>query len=388
MIRFALALMLAAPALAQEPVAQGAPNASFAPAFDDQTRAPALAPTPVTVTPFATGLAHPWGIAALPDGSYLVTERPGRMRRVAADGTVSAPLTGLPEISAERQGGLLDVAIAPDFAATRTLYFTYAKPVRGGTITAAARATLSADGTAIEDVTDIFGQEPPSASPMHYGSRIVPAPDGTLFITTGERSTRSERVLAQDVTTTYGKVIRITPQGAPAPGNPFIGSSAIPTIWSYGHRNPQGATIGPDGALWTIEHGPAGGDELNRPEAGGNYGWPIISYGVNYNRTSVGSGEAVRDGMEQPLYYWDPVIAPGGIAFHNGAGFDWGGDLLIGSLNPGGLVRLALDGTRVTGEERLVPELGRIRDVEVLANGDVLLLVDAQQGGIVRLTPG
>ena len=380
------AILSLLPTLACAQVEQGAPNTDFTPAFEHQTRAPALPDTPVTVATFADGLAQPWGIAALPDGSFLVTEKVGTLRRVAADGSLSDPISGVPEISDRKQGGLLDVAIAPDFARSGVIYLTYAKPVDGGTVTAAARAVLAGD--ALSDVTDIFVQEPPSQTYMHYGSRVVPTDDGMVYITTGEHSSEATRVLAQDLGTTYGKIIRLNADGSVPDDNPFVGTDGIDSIWSFGHRNVQGAALGPDGTLWTMEHGPAGGDELNHPQAGLNYGWPVISYGVNYNGSPVGSGRSAMEGMEQPVYYWDPVIAPGGIAFYDGPYADWQGDLLVAGLNPGSLTRLKLDGDRVTGEERLLQDVGRIRDVEVLDDGDVLVLIDADPGQILRVTPG
>lgn len=252
---------------------------------------------------------------------------------------------------------------------------------------AAATGVLDEESTEMTDVRVIFEQNPPSQTPKHYGSRIVFGPDGMAYITTGEHSSQADRVLAQDITTTYGKVIRISPEGDVPDDNPFVGTEGVDTIWSYGHRNIQGADFAADGTLWTMEHGPRGGDELNAPQAGANYGWPIISYGINYDGTGVGSGEAVRDGMEQPVYYWDPVIAPGGIGFYEGTLFDWGGDLLIAGLNSGALVRLSMEDGRITGEERLLTDVGRIRDVEVLRDGSVLVLIDAPNGGILRLTP-
>ncbi len=378
-----LALM---PGLAIAQVDQGDRNASFAPAFENQTRAPALDDTAVSVATFADGLSHPWGIATLPDGTFLVTERPGNLRRMDADGALSEPLSGVPEVNAESQGGLLDVAIAPDFAESGVIYLTYAKPVDGGSVTAAARAVL--DGDALTDVQDIFVQNPPSDAAMHYGSRVVPTDDGMVYVTTGEHSTPENRVLAQDLSTTYGKVIRVMADGSVPEDNPFVGQDAVDTIWSYGHRNLQGATLGPDGDLWVSEHGAAGGDELNRPEPGLNYGWPVITYGVNYNGNPVGSGEAVQDGMEQPVYYWDPVIAPAGMAFYDGAHADWQSDLLIAGLNPGGLTRLKMEDGRVIGEEHLLRDVGRVRDVEVLDDGDLLILIDSDPGQVLRVTLG
>ena len=374
------------PTLSCAQVDQGPRNADFNPAFENQTRAPALPDTPVAVSTFAEGLANPWGIAALPDGTFLVTERSGTLRRISADGALSDPIGGVPQVDAKQQGGLLDVAIAPDFVDSSVLYLTYAKGVEGGTVTAAARAVL--DGDKLTDVKDIFVQDPPADTYAHYGSRVMPTPDGKVFITTGEHFTESNRQLAQDINTTYGKTIRLNADGSVPQDNPFVGRDGVDGIWSYGHRNVQGATLRADGTLWTMEHGPAGGDELNHPQAGLNYGWPVISYGVNYDGSPVGSGESAMEGMEQPVYYWDPVIAPGGIGFYDGPYAEWQGDLLIAGLNPGSLTRLRLDGERVTGEERLLQDVGRIRDVEVLEDGDILLLIDADPGQILRVTPG
>jgi aldose sugar dehydrogenase len=380
-------LALSGPVLAE--VEQGPPNAGFDPAFADQTRASVLAATPVQVTVFASGLENPWGIAPLPEGRWIVTERPGRMRIVEADGTLSPPISGLPEVANEGQGGLLDVATGPDFARDRTVWWTYAKRLEGGFVTAAARGVLSEDNSQMTDVADIFGQEPPSPTPMHFGSRIVFDGRGHLFITTGEHSSQAERVLAQDINTTYGKVIRLNLDGSVPADNPFVGRDGVDTIWSLGHRNMQGAVIETEtGQLWTVEHGPAGGDELNRLDAGVNYGWPVVSYGVNYDGSPVGSGTAQAPGFAEPVYYWDPVIAPGGMVFYQGDLFpDWRGDLLIGSLNPGALVRLEMVDGRVVGEERLVTDLGRIRDVEEMPDGSLLVLKDAGDGGVWRVTP-
>lgn len=373
--------MVLVPALAAaqgRPVEQGPPNVpEFRPAFAGQTRAPEQRSAIVLRREvFAGGLAHPWGISPLPQGGYLVTERPGRMRVVSAAGAVSEPVEGLPEVFARQQGGLLDVAVGPDFARDRVIFWTYAKPMGGGRSgTAAARGVLSEDGRSVSDVRDIFVQSPPSRTAVHYGSRIVFDGKRHAFITTGEHFTRAERVLAQDLNATYGKVMRVGLDGSGL------------AIWSYGHRNVQGADVDAKGVLWTVEHGPAGGDELNRPEAGKNYGWPVISYGENYSGLRVGKGITQAKGMEQPVYYWDPVIAPSGMSFYGGAMFPaWKGDLLIASLNPGGLVRVRIRGGKVVGEERFLRGT-RIRDVEVAPDGAVLVLVDAPDGAIWRLTP-
>jgi glucose/arabinose dehydrogenase len=374
------AVFVIVPLVACAQVEQERPNTDFVPAFDGQTRAAALPVTSVRVESFAQGLENPWGIAALPGGAFLVTERPGRLRMVTAAGEVSAPLAGVPEVQAAGQGGLLDVAVPPDFATTREVWLTYAKPVAGGSVTAVARGVLSADGTALEGVRDVFLQSPVVDSDGHFGARIVfDGPD--VFVTLGER--QGHAALAQDAGATFGKVVRLTRDGAVAGGNPLGGA-----VWTMGHRNPQGAAVDAAGALWTVEHGPRGGDELNLIAPGANYGWPVVSYGENYSGRPVGDGIARAEGFVEPVYYWDPVIAPGGMTFYRGTAFaGWEGDLLIASLNPGGLVRLEIEGGRVTGEERMLEDVGRVRDVEELPDGTVLVLIDAGDGGILRVSP-
>ncbi|MGB8622421.1 MAG: PQQ-dependent sugar dehydrogenase [Paracoccaceae bacterium] len=385
-IAILIALLAAFSAAQAAPVEQGPKNVpEFRPAFQGQTRAPEdRSGVHLKTEVFVDGLSHPWGIAPLPGGGYLVTERPGRLRVIGADGALSAPIDGLPRVFARRQGGLLDVAVGPSFAQDRVIYFTYAKPMGGGrSATAAARAVLSPDGRELSRVRDIFVQTPPSPTPAHYGSRILFDGAGHAFITTGEHFTQAERQKAQDTGIPYGKVIRVALDGGIPADNPFGNA-----VWSYGHRNIQGAAIRPGtGQLWTVEHGPRGGDELNRIEPGRNYGWPVISYGENYDGSPVGQGLTTAEGMEQPVYYWDPVIAPGGMQFYDGTRFGaWRGDLLIASLTPGGLVRLSLENGRVTGEERFLRGT-RLRDVQVAPDGSVLVLVDAEPGGILRLTP-
>jgi glucose/arabinose dehydrogenase len=376
-------------------VEQGEPNVpGFEPAFTEQVRAPASdSGVSLTAETFAGPLENPWGIDALPDGAYLVTERPGRLRLVSANGELLAPLSGIPEVLAEGQGGLLDVAAGPTFAADRMIYWTYARPLDGGnSATVASRGRLSADGTGVTGVEDIFVQEPPSPTPAHYGSRIVFDGKGHVFITTGDHFTEAERVLAQDLGTTYGKVIRLNTDGSVPRDNPFVErAGAIDSIWTLGHRNIQGATWHPQtGRLWTIEHGPRGGDELNLSRPGANYGWPVVSYGENYDGSPVGEGiERHAGGFVEPRYYWDPVIAPGGMLFYQGDMFaDWQGDLLIASMMPGSVVRIELDGDSVTGEERLLRDHGRIRDIVEAPDGALLVLVDAAEGAVLRLTPG
>lgn len=386
---FAATALMAAPALAQDFNA-AAPNAAGqSPAFANQTRAPALPDRPLRRQVIAKGLESPWAMAELPGGGWLVTERPGRLRLIGPDGALSGPIEGLPKVDARDQGGLLDVAIGDDFAQSRRLWISFAQPREGGrTATAVATGILSPDGRHVQDMRVIWQQEPAWQSTRHYGSRLVFDGKGGLFVTTGERSNRDSRPLAQNVTTTLGKVVRIDPiSGAPM-GKPGV-AGALPEIWSWGHRNIQGAAMGPDGALWTIEHGPKGGDELNRPQPGRNYGWPLATYGVEYNGRPVGKGRTAVAGTEQPVYFWDPVIAPGGIAFYDGTLFpDWRGDLLIGGLQAGALVRLTLTDGRVTGEARHVQGIGRMRDVAVAQDGAIMLLTEAPDGALIRLTPG
>ncbi|WP_299841157.1 PQQ-dependent sugar dehydrogenase [uncultured Jannaschia sp.] len=392
-MRFAILLAaLPACAMAQD-FNYGDRNTDFEPAFPEQFRAP-ITPSGVELDleVIASDLVHPWGIATLPDADgWLVTERPGRLRHVLSDGSVSEPIGGVPEVHAVDQGGLLDVALGPDFETDRMVYLTYSKPMGDGlSATAAARGTLSDDLSALEDVEDIFVQDPPDDTAKHYGSRIVFPGDGTAFVTTGEHSSMETRVYAQDLDKTYGKVIRINLDGSTPEDNPYVGQDdAIDTIWSYGHRNIQGAALDADGTLWTIEHGPKGGDELNRPEPGLNYGWPVISYGKRYSGQPIGSGDAVQEGMEQPVYFWDPVIAPGGMTFHSGDTFaEWNGDALIGSLYPGGVVRLAFDDEgHVVEEERLLRDQGRIRDVEIQDDGSFLVITDFESGSLIHVRP-
>jgi glucose/arabinose dehydrogenase len=385
-----LALPLSSPSLAQ-PVADAAPNVpENTPAFPEQTEAPERITEGYTMTPVAEGLAQPWAVAVLPgDAGYLVTERGGTLRHVGRGGTVSAPLAGVPEVRAQRQGGLLDVALAPDFAETRVIYLTYAAPAGiGRSVTAAARAVLGEDLSTLADLEVIFEQTPPSVAPAHFGSRVQPLPDGSLAITTGDRFVA--RDLAQDISASYGVVARVMPDGTVPVDNPFVGvEGALPEVYSHGHRNVQGAAVQPEtGALWTIEHGPAGGDELNFIVPGGNYGWPVVSYGVNYNGSDVGSGEATHaPDFIEPRYYWDPVIAPGGMVFYEGEMFpEWQGDLLIGGLVAMAVVRLQLDGTRVVAEERLVDGFDRVRDVAIDHDGSVLYVTGHEDGMLARIT--
>jgi aldose sugar dehydrogenase len=357
-----------------------------------QAQAP-RSPTPapvngaVSVQTVAQGLEHPWALAFLPDGRMLVTERPGRLRIVDRDGRVSAPLAGVPAVQASGQGGLLDVTLDPRFADNRLVYLSYAEPGGGGTAgTAVARGRLGDDR--LEDVQVVYQQQPKVKGANHFGSRLVFARNGTLFVTMGDRFDHSEA--AQDLSVGIGKIVRINPDGSVPRDNPFVGrAGARPEIWSYGHRNVQSAALHPQtGDLWTVEHGARGGDELNRPEAGKNYGWPVISYGVHYWGGKIGEGMA-KPSMEQPLYYWDPVIAPSGMTFYTGEVFPgWQGSIFIGSLRPGLLVRLTLEDGRVIGEERYLSHLReRIRDVRQGPDGLLYLLTDSRDGHLLRVLP-
>ncbi|OHV08784.1 PQQ-dependent sugar dehydrogenase [Kushneria phosphatilytica] len=387
--------LLLAPSLAAHgaPMEAPPPNApDQQPAFPAQTRAPAMQSTvELQVEVVADGLVHPWALAFLPQGGMLVTERPGRLRVITAEGDISEPITGVPEVDARGQGGLLDVVLDPGFADNRRLYLSYSEPrEHGKNGTAVVRATLSTDGSRLTDVQPIFHQQPDWDSTKHFGSRVIPDGEGHLFITLGERSLPEPRQQAQSLESDLGKVVRINRDGSIPDDNPFVGrDEARPEIWSYGHRNIQGAALRPgSGALWTIEHGPQGGDELNRPEAGHNYGWPVITYGEDYSGAPIGEGITKHEGMEQPIYYWDPVIAPGGMTFYTGNRFaGWQGNLLIASLRPGGVVRLALEGDRVSGEERLLEDLGRVRDVAQGPDGALWVLTDQRDGRLVRITP-
>lgn len=364
------------------------------PAFEGQTRAPLrTANVAFDVQTVAKGLEHPWAVEVLADGRMLVTERPGRLRIVTPDGKLSKAVAGLPEVDARDQGGLLDVAVDPDFASNQTLYWTYAEPRDGGNGTALAKGRLiaGAGDPRVEGVQVLFRQMPTLDSTKHFGSRIVFAPDGTLFLTLGERSIPEGQVQAQDLGSHFGKVIRLNKDGSIPKDNPFVGQEgARPEIWSYGHRNIQSAAINPaTGALWTVEHGPKGGDELNAPEAGKNYGWPVITYGIDYDGEPIGEGITAKNGMEQPLYYWDPVIAPSGMLFYTGDLFlAWKGSLFIGGLVDKYLVRLTLEGGRVVGEERLLTDVSeRIRDVVQGPDGALYLVTDESAGRVLKLVP-
>ncbi|MDO1559175.1 PQQ-dependent sugar dehydrogenase [Brevundimonas sp. 2R-24] len=382
-----------APPAAGQPVEQGPPEApGQQPAFPGQTRAPAVSSdVQLESRTIASGLAHPWALAQLPDGRWLVTERPGRLRVVGADGALSAPVRGLPEIMARGQGGLLDIALSPDFESDRTLYWSYAEPREGGNGTAVARGRLSEDLSRVEDVQVIFRALPSYSNAMHYGSRLVFDREGRLYVTLGERSDMATRSQAQDLDSHFGKIVRINADGSVPTDNPFVNrEGARPEVWSLGHRNVQGAALHPEtGELWAIEHGARGGDEVNVVRAGRNYGWPVIAYGIEYRGGAIGEGRTAAEGLEQPAYYFDPVIAPGGAAFYTGdLAPAWRGDLFISGLRTRALVRLVLEGERVVGEERLDVSGGqRVRDVQVGRDGALYIVTDEDDGRLIRVAP-
>jgi len=370
----ALALILCLPAQAQTVV-----------------RAPSSA-GPLGVENIATQLENPWGLAFLPDGRMLVTERPGRLRIVSRSGTVSAPVAGMPPVFAQGQGGLLDIALAPDFERSRMIYFSYAEPREGASGTTVSRARLVEDAgnVRVDNVEVIFRQNPATGGSSHFGSRLVFARDGSLFVTLGDRY--SYRDQAQQLGSHLGKIVRIWPDGSVPDDNPFTKTpNARPEIWSYGHRNVQGAALDPaTGRLWTIEHGARGGDELNHPEAGKNYGWPVITYGRDYSGQPIGEGRS-KPGMEQPVKYWDPSFAPSGLAFYTADLFpQWKGNLFTGGLSGTRLVRMKLDTARqnVVEEEVLLADFGeRIRDVRQGPDGALWLLTDDADGRLLRIAP-
>lgn len=342
----------------------------------------------INVETVADGLSSPWGIDFLPDGRMIVTEKPGYLRIIDKNGGKSEPIPGTPRVGYVGQGGLLDVMLHPDFEKNRLVFLTYSEQSPDGRLyTAMMRGKLRADDSWLDDVKVLFRQSPKVGGGRHFGSRVLMAPDGTLFVTLGDLGNRD---LSQNLDGHVGKVVRLTIDGEIPKDNPFVGkSNARPEIWSYGHRNIQGADIHPQtGKLWTIEHGPRGGDEINVPAAGANHGWPLVSHGIEYSGGQIGNGKKFMDGVVPPVTTWSPVIAPGGMTFYDANLFPaWKGNLLIGGLRAGAIVRLELDGEKVVSEERLLRQIGnRIRDVAVGPGGAVYAL-DESDGRILRITP-
>ncbi|SFD55627.1 PQQ-dependent sugar dehydrogenase [Flavobacterium phragmitis] len=370
------------------PVETGTANTSYQPAFSGQTRAGSIQTTTEYESKVITsGLSAPWGVAYLPDGRLLVTEKGGSMKIVTQAGVVGNALTGIPAVNPANQGGLLGICIDPAFETNRMIYWTFSEAVAGGNITAVAKGRLSNNETAVENVTVIYRSNTPNASTLHYGSRVVFDKTGNLFVSIGERSVLETRPLAQAVNSSLGKVVRITTNGQAATGNPtFTGTGALPELYTIGHRNPQGLAIHPTtGELWQSEHGPRGGDEINRIKAGANYGWPTITYGIEYGGEKIGEGITQKEGMEQPVYYWDPVVSPSGMTFYSGKRIpEWENNLFIGALSGMHIVRLAFKDNKVAGEERLLAGEGqRFRDIT--QGKDEALYAVTDQGRLYKI---
>ncbi|HSC52608.1 MAG TPA: PQQ-dependent sugar dehydrogenase [Phnomibacter sp.] len=369
-------------------VEKNSPNTNYKPAFAGQTRIGAISTTtPYTSAVLAEGIARPWAIVPLPDGRLLITEKSGTMQIRTADGNLVKKITGLPAVESKGQGGLLDAAPDPNFASNKIIYWAYSEKYGEGNLTAVAKGKLSADETTIENPTVIFRATPFLQSNMHFGSRLAFDKEGYLFVTVGERSILEGRKQAQWLNSGLGKVFRITQDGKPAPGNPFANTKdAMPEIWSYGHRNPQSLAIHPvTGALWEAEFGPRGGDELNLVQPGKNYGWPTITYGIEYAGPAVGDGIQQKEGMEQPVYYWDPVVSPSGMTFYTGNDIpEWKNDLFIGCLSGMHIARLKIENNKVVGEERIIADKNeRIRDVAYL-NGKLYAITDTGKLIVVK----
>lgn len=365
------------------PVETNPANTNYAPAFPGQTRINAVkTTTPYQKTLLTSALTSPWGITGLPDGRLLITQKTGTMRIVTNTGTVGNPITGLPAVNSTGQGGLLGLCLDPQFTSNRMVYWVFSENVTGGTLTSVAKGRLSDSETVIENPSVIYRANPSaSTGNLHYGGRILFDSTGNLFVSTGERSDLSTRPLAQSVTAAIGKIVRITKNGQPAPGNPtFSQSGALPELYSMGHRNPQGMAIHPvTGDLWQGEHGPRGGDEINRIQGGANYGWPTITYGIEYSGAVIGGGIQQQTGLQQPVYYWDPVISPSGMTFYKGNNMpEWQNNLFIGSLSGMHIVRLVIENNRVVGEERLLAdENQRFRDVTQGVDNALYTVTDA-----------
>jgi glucose/arabinose dehydrogenase len=365
------------------------------PAFPGQTRGCGVqSSAPYDVQVVARGLVKPWAVEPMPNGSFLVTEKGGQMRIVSASGQVGQPIAGLPAVDARGQGGLLDVALSPRFVTDRTVFWTFTEPRTDGNGTSVGRGVLSADGSRLERVRVILHTIPSYTNNMHFGSRLAFGSDGMLFVTMGERSDTITRPQAQQMNSHFGKVLRITTDGAPAPGNPYIGhAQTLPEIWSAGHRNVQAAAVDPQGGLWVIEHGTRGGDEVNRVQRGKNYGWPLQAYGIEYQggpiRSRLGPAATQRTGMEQPVYYWDPVIAPSGAQYYTGSLFPaWRNSLFIGGLASMRLVRVQIENGRVVREEHLLADRNkRIRDVRQGPDGALYVVTDDQAGELWKIVP-
>ena len=361
------------------PVETKSPNTNYKPAFSGQTRiASARTNTAYSGKSIATGLSRPWAVTSMPDGRLLITQKEGNMRIATTEGVLSAPITGLPAVNSAGQGGLLDVLVDPQFASNRTLYWTFSENTADGNLTSVAKGTLSADEKMIENAAVIYRALPAHRGNLHYGSRILMDASGNLLVSTGERSDLITRPQAQMLNSANGKILRLTKDGQPAAGNPFIGQAgAQPEIYSYGHRNTEGLAIHPvTGDLWNSEMGPRGGDEINMVQAGKNYGWPVITYGIEYGGEKIGTTQ--QAGMEQPVYYWDPVLSPSGMVFYTGNAIpEWNNNLFIAGLNSNHIARIILRNNKVVGEERILANEGqRFRDVAMGNDGYLYAVTD------------
>jgi glucose/arabinose dehydrogenase len=369
------------PGTITNPVENNPANTAYKPAFNGQTRINGVQTNTSYEAKVVTAtLANPWGIKSLPDGRLLITEKGGNLRIVTAAGVVSNPISGIPAVNASGQGGLLGLCLDPEFTSNRIIYWVFSEAVTGGNITAVAKGRLSNDEKTIEGATVIYRTTPANSSNLHYGGRILFDKTGNLVVSTGERSVIETRPLAQSVSASLGKSVRITKDGQPAAGNPaFSQMSALPELFTIGHRNPQGLALHPvTGEIWLSEHGPRGGDEINRLKAGANYGWPIITYGIEYNGQAIGGSIQQKDGMEQPVYYWDPVVSPSGMTFYSGNRVpEWENNLFVGALSGKHIVRLAIKDNRVVGEERLLAqENQRFRDITQGNDGALYAITD------------
>lgn len=375
--------------VALSPVETKAGNTDYKPAFEGQTRIGGVkTTTPFEYTVLDSTLNRPWGIAALPDGRFLVTEKDGTMRIVAAAGGHGDPINGVPKVNSDGQGGLLGICIDPSFEQNRMVYWVFSEPSAQGNLTAVAKGKLSADDKSLEGVKVIYRATPAYKGTLHYGGRILFSKDGHLYVSTGERSDLETRPQAQDLKSGLGKIVRITTDGQPVGGNPFEGKSdARPELYSYGHRNVQGIAFHPEtGDLWETEFGPRGGDELNRVEAGKNYGWPVITYGIEYAGGKIGDAIQQKEGMEQPVYYWDPVISPSGITFYSGNAIpEWKNNLFITCLSGMHICRVVIENNKVVGEERLLTDVEqRFRDITQGKDGALYAVTD--QGRLYKVS--
>ena len=377
------------PSTPTSPVETNPPNTNYSPAFSGQTRINRVRTvSDYQVSNLTTNLSNPWGITALPDGRLLISEKVGRMRIVTpTTGEVSNPISGIPTVNSAGQGGLLGLCLDPAFASNRMVYWVFSESVSGGTVTSVAKARLANNETSMEGISVIYRSNTPYNGNLHYGGRVVFDRTGNLIVSIGERSSSEIRTMAQSANSSLGKVVRITTNGQPASGNPtFSQSNALPELFTMGHRNPQGLAVHPvTGDVWQSEHGPRGGDEINRLQAGSNYGWPVVTYGIEYGGQAIGSAIQQQSGMEQPVYYWDPVVSPSGMTFYSGNRIpEWQNNLFIGSLSGTHIVRLVIENNKVTGEERLLSNEGqRFRDITQGIDGALYAITD--QGRLYKI---